>query len=186
MSRSSRNTLAVFGVLFGLSVWTWQPRAQTPAAPPPAQSTVPPSNDAPNPYETIEGYFKLPEGRTWGSTSAVDIDKDGKSIWVAERCGANVCVNRQTGKMSPLDVVLKFDASGKLVRSFGAGMFVFPHGIHVDRDGNVWVTDGQDNFPRRHGTRGADRRRRSLLLRRHRRSDGTSDLQVQSGRASCC
>jgi hypothetical protein len=26
-------------------------------------------------------------------------------------------------------------------------MFVFPHGIHVDRDGNIWVTDGQDNFP---------------------------------------
>ena len=28
-------------------------------------------------------------------------------------------------------------------------MAVFPHGIHVDRDGNVWVTDGQDNLPRR-------------------------------------
>jgi sugar lactone lactonase YvrE len=28
-------------------------------------------------------------------------------------------------------------------------MLVFPHGIHVDRDGNVWVTDGQDNLPRR-------------------------------------
>ncbi len=51
--------------------------------------------------------------------------------------------------MSTLDVVLKFDPSGKMVRSFGAGMFVFPHGIHVDRDGNVWVTDGQDNLPRR-------------------------------------
>ena len=147
MSRSSRTTLAVFSVLFGLSVWTWRPLAQTPAAPPPAQSTVPPSNDAPNPYETIEGWAKMPEGRTWGSTSAVDIDRDGKSIWVAERCGANNCW--VDGKMSPLDVVLKFDPSGKLVRSFGAGMFVFPHGIHVDRDGNVWVTDGQDNLPRR-------------------------------------
>ena len=77
----------------------------------------------------------------------MDIDRDGKSIWVAERCGANNCW--VDGKMSPLDVVLKFDPSGKLVRSFGAGMFVFPHGIHVDRDGNVWVTDGQDNLPRR-------------------------------------
>jgi hypothetical protein len=84
-----------------------------------------------------------------GSTSAVDIDKDGKSIWVAERCGANRCVNQQTGEVSPLDVVLKFDSTGKLVKSFGAGMFVFPHGIHVDRDGNIWVTDGADNFPTR-------------------------------------
>jgi sugar lactone lactonase YvrE len=49
--------------------------------------------------------------------------------------------------MSDLPVVLKFDPTGKLVKSFGAGMLIFPHGIHVDRDGNVWVTDGQDNAP---------------------------------------
>jgi sugar lactone lactonase YvrE len=103
----------------------------------------------PNPYRTIENFAKMPEGRTWGSTSAVDIDRDGKSIWVAERCGQNSCWDATAGKMSPLDVVLKFDEDGKLVRSFGAGLFVFPHGIHVDRDGNVWVTDGQDNLPRR-------------------------------------
>lgn len=102
-----------------------------------AQSAAPPFNDLPNPYETVEHYFKLPEGRTWGSTSAVDIDVDGRSIWVAERCGANSCAG------STLDPILKFDASGRLVRSFGAGMFIFPHGIHVDRDGNVWVTDAQ-------------------------------------------
>jgi sugar lactone lactonase YvrE len=100
-----------------------------------AQGTVQPVNDLPNPYRTIADYFKLPDGRTWGSTSAVDIDKDGKSIWVAERCGANRCEG------SRLDSILKFDESGKHVRSFGAGLFVFPHGIHVDRDGNVWVTD---------------------------------------------
>jgi secreted PhoX family phosphatase len=49
--------------------------------------------------------------------------------------------------MSPLDPVILFDESGKLVRSFGAGMMAFPHGIHVDRDGNVWVTDGNGNAP---------------------------------------
>jgi streptogramin lyase len=106
-----------------------------------AQSNVTPTNSAPNPYQTIENWAKMPEGRTWGSTSAVDIDKDGKSIWVAERCGANLCAG------SNLDTVLKFDETGKLVKSFGAGMIIFPHGIHVDRDGNIWVTDGRDNLP---------------------------------------
>jgi sugar lactone lactonase YvrE len=108
-----------------------------------------PTNDAPNPYQSIEGWAKLPEGRTWGSTSAVEVDKDGKSIWVAERCGTNSCLDRAAGKMSDLPTILKFDANGKLVQSFGAGLLIFPHGIHVDRDGNVWVTDGQDNLPRR-------------------------------------
>ena len=107
-----------------------------------------PTNDLPNPYQSVENYFKLPDGRTWGSTSAVDIDKDGRSIWVGERCGANSCADPASGAMSPLDPVLKFDASGKLVKSFGAGMIVFAHGIHVDRDGNIWVTDANDNRPR--------------------------------------
>ena len=111
------------------------------------QSEAKPTNDLPNAYQSIEGYFKLPEGRTWGSTSAVEIDKDGKSIWVAERCGANSCLDRASGQMSSLPVVLKFDSSGKLVKSFGAGLLIFPHGIFVDRDGNLWVTDGQDDAP---------------------------------------
>ncbi len=95
-----------------------------------------PVNDPPNPYTTVENWAKMPEGRKWGATSAVDIDRDGKSIWVAERCGANTCAG------SNLPTILKFDASGKLVRSFGEGMFVFAHGIHVDGRGNIWVTDG--------------------------------------------
>ena len=70
-----------------------------------------PTNKLPNPYETIEGWAKMPEGRTWGSTSAVEIDRDGVSIWVAERCGANSCANSQ------LPSVLKFDANGNLVNS---------------------------------------------------------------------
>ena len=112
-----------------------------------AQKDMPPVNDAPNPFQTISNYFKLPAGRDWGSTSAIDIDRDGKSIWVAERCGTNSCNDPATGKMSPLDPILKFDETGKLVKSFGAGMIVFAHGIWVDRDGNIWVTDGNGNMP---------------------------------------
>ena len=43
--------------------------------------------------------------------------------------------------------MIKFDASGKVLKSFGAGMFIFPHGIHVDRDGNVWIADGRTATP---------------------------------------
>jgi DNA-binding beta-propeller fold protein YncE len=99
--------------------------------------TTAPTNSLPDPYRSVENWARMPQGRTWGSTAGVWIDPDGASVWVAERCGANSCLG------SNLDPVLKFDASGKLMKSFGAGMFVFPHGISVDRDGNVWVTDGQ-------------------------------------------
>ncbi len=100
-----------------------------------AQSAIPPTNDLPNPYRTIEGWARMPADRTWGSTSAVGIARDGISVWVAERCGTNSCAG------SNLDPILEFDSTGTLVRHFGAGLFHTPHGMFVDRDGNVWVTD---------------------------------------------
>ena len=98
-------------------------------------------NHAPNPYRTVEGWAKLPDGREWGSTSAVFPAADGRHIWVAERCGANLCVD------SDVDPVLLFSAQGEVVRSFGAGMIAWPHGIFVDHDGNVWITDAVGYAP---------------------------------------
>ena len=99
-----------------------------------------PTNNLPNPYNTIEGFFKL--GRPSGSTSSVEIDKDGKTVWFAERCGTNSCVSTPA-----IDTVYHFDTNGNIIKSFGKGLIMFPHGIHVDKDGNVWVTDGNDNAP---------------------------------------
>jgi sugar lactone lactonase YvrE len=142
MSHTCRNALMLLALALVLTAPSF---AQAPAWP-----NVQPTNDSPNPYETVSGFFKLPEGRVWGSTSAIDVSPDGKIIWVAERCGANTCWDATKGEMSNLDTIFAFEqATGKLIRSFGAGMLVFPHGIHVDRDGNVWVTDGNDNLPRR-------------------------------------
>ncbi|MBR9989836.1 MAG: hypothetical protein KFH98_08785 [Gemmatimonadetes bacterium] len=83
-----------------------------------------------------EAWGQLPEGRTWGAISAVYPGPDGRTIWVAERCGLNSCVGR-----SDVAPVLRFDLDGRLLKSFGAGMIAWPHGMYVDRDGNVWVTD---------------------------------------------
>jgi sugar lactone lactonase YvrE len=93
-------------------------------------------NSQPNPYRTVEHWFTLPAGRTMGSTSAVWVAPSGH-IWIAERCGANSCAN------SDLAPVLEFEASGKLLRSWGAKVFVFPHGIWIEKDGSIWITDGQ-------------------------------------------
>jgi sugar lactone lactonase YvrE len=97
-------------------------------------------------FKTIADHFKMPDGRKVGSTAGITIDRDGSSVWVFERCGGNNCVG------SGVAPILKFDASGKAVKSLGAGMFIRPHGIHIDRDGNLWVTDGE-------GPDGKDQRR---------------------------
>lgn len=90
-----------------------------------------------NPYEVADSAFgALPDDRTYGAISAVDVAPDGRTIWAAERCGQNSCVDRRT-----LDTVFRFDQYGTVLTSFGAGLFAWPHGMHVDHEGNVWVTD---------------------------------------------
>ncbi len=88
-----------------------------------------------NPYRSGENWGRLSEGRTFGNVIGVDVDRSG-NVWVFERCGGDTC---EGSKLAP---ILQFDASGKLLKSFGVGMFAFPHGFHVDRDGNIWATDG--------------------------------------------
>jgi len=99
-------------------------------------------------YRLDPGFFKLPPGRAIGSTAGITVDRDGRSIWVFDRCAASDCVGSSVAPIS------KFDAAGNWLMSFGTGMFIRPHGIHVDADGNVWVTDGEGpngEDPRRNG-----------------------------------
>jgi streptogramin lyase len=102
------------------------------------QSGAPPAANLPNPYKPAErNWGTLPDGRTWGSTAGIEVGP-GNQIWAIERCGANSCDESDLAPIQKLDLT-----TGKPVKSIGAGLFVFPHGLHVDRDGNVWVTDGQ-------------------------------------------
>src|SRR5262249_3171355 len=105
--------------------------------------------DLPNPYRLVAGWPTLPQSRNggrWGEVIRVHVARDG-TIWVFHRCfntvppGHATCINR--GEANP--PILQFDRSGKLLRSFGVGMFAYPHAFTMDdTDGNIWVSDVND------------------------------------------
>ena len=98
------------------------------------QNTVLP--DYPNNYTMYENLVKMPDNRSMGSGNAIDVDSQG-NIWVFERCGGN----QGACSENDVDPVLKFSPDGEVLTSFGAGMFVWPHGIVVDDDDNLWIID---------------------------------------------
>ena len=109
----------------------------------------------PNPAPNVTANWgDLPAGREWGSTAGIDIDPTDGQIWAYERCGAGsfgagVPINCDN---NPVDPVFKFDRNtGAVLANFGGGLMVTPHGIHVDEEGNVWVTDFAGN---QEGTKG--------------------------------
>ena len=102
------------------------------------------TNDLPNPNPTvIQGWAELAHGRAWRSSASVDIGPDGH-IWTYDRCSASTLPHSCNN--STVDPILKFHSeTGTVITSFGAGEFVLPDGIHVDSDGNVWITDSMGN-----------------------------------------
>src|SRR5262245_30088357 len=102
----------------------------------PAQQKDAARNDLPQPYRTTRDWGELPPGVKWAAVTAVEPSPDG-SIYVIHRCFANSCAGRSEAP------ILKYNANGKLLKSWGEGMFIFPHGATVDRDGNLWVTDAR-------------------------------------------
>jgi len=103
----------------------------------------------PNPTPVVtRNWGQLPPGRSWGSSAGIEIDPIDGHIWAYERCGAGsfgagVAITCDT---NPVDPIFKFNRfTGEVMANFGADIMVTPHGIHVDREGNVWVTDFANN-----------------------------------------
>ena len=112
------------------------------------QTQYPKPTELPNPYRLVESWPALPKsmnGGHWGEVIRVHVDAKG-NIWVFHRCfnvvpaGQATCIGR--GPANP--PILEFDPSGKLLKSFGVGLFAYNHGFTIDRDGNLWVTDVND------------------------------------------
>jgi DNA-binding beta-propeller fold protein YncE len=90
-------------------------------------------------YRLVDGWAELPSGvGAWGQTIGVEVDDDG-NLWVFHRCFSTSC-DEGREDVTP---ILKYDSSGRLVDSWGEGMFIWPHGFLLDNDGNVWTTDAR-------------------------------------------
>ena len=102
----------------------------------PKWKTTTPINDRPNPYTRDANWAQLPAGLKWGAVIGAEQGPDG-NIYVVHRCFENSCAGRRSRRSS------SSIAAGKVLKSWGVGAFIFPHGFHVDAQGNVWVTDAQ-------------------------------------------
>jgi sugar lactone lactonase YvrE len=108
----------------------------------------------PNPAPVVNANWgQLPEGRKWGTSAGIEIDPTDGNIWAYERCGGGALQDAETNcDTNPVDPIFKFDrTTGAVLANFGKGLMVTPHGIGVDREGNVWVTDFAGNAA---GTKG--------------------------------
>src|SRR5258706_5172621 len=99
----------------------------------PETDRIPPVNSGTNPYRVIRDWARI-EGRAWGGSNGVAIDRDGKTVWATDRCSPGATPGCLGSSARP---VHHFDEAGKAITNIGGGMFVWPHGIQVDPDGKV-------------------------------------------------
>ena len=113
----------------------------------PDQRLVAPVNDRPaGPYTRVHPWSELPyDAEVYDNRASIIGIAEGKdrNIYVLTRCNRNSCEGRTEAP------IMKFDPEGRLLGSFGAGLFVFPHNLIVDRDGNLWTTDEGNHVVRK-------------------------------------
>ncbi len=90
-------------------------------------------------YEEVKDWPKLPASMPLGECAGVAVDKQGH-VLIFHRPGRGFDPSATT--LLPDPAILEVDAqSGALIRSWGANSFRVPHGISVDADDNVYLTD---------------------------------------------
>jgi peptidylamidoglycolate lyase len=90
-------------------------------------------------YREVKDWPKLPAGVQLGEVPGVDVDAHGH-VFVFHRPGRGFEPGATEVLADP--AVLEIDAeSGRLIASWGAKMFLVPHGITVDDENNIWLTD---------------------------------------------
>lgn len=91
-------------------------------------------------YQVVRGWPQLPEGRILGQATGVDLDSRG-NVFVFHRAG-RMWSDDLTLPLIPDPTIEVFDgASGRHLRSWGANLFAMPHGLTIDHQDNVWITD---------------------------------------------
>ena len=84
-------------------------------------------------YQQVENWG-LPAGGVWGVMSAVGVDaKD--NIFAFKRSDASQTTEPLSSK------IMVFDSTGKLLRSWGENFVGSAHGLRLDSNGFVWITD---------------------------------------------
>ena len=164
MSRFARAIVAASATLFiaGCNAGGSGDDVQASSAPADSRASAPAGNPVtgegfPNPAPNVtRNWGQLPAGRSWGTTAGIDIDPADGNIWAYERCGAGASGGAGGGPVdcetNAVDPIFKFDRkTGAVLANFGKGVMVTPHGISVDKDGNVWVADFSGN---KAGTKG--------------------------------
>ena len=75
---------------------------------------------------------------------SVDLpEPDGPSSATAEplRTSSEMPFSTCSGPNATIDPIFQLDPSGKVLKSLGAGLFVSPHKLTIDKDGNLWLAD---------------------------------------------
>ncbi len=90
-------------------------------------------------YQVVHGWPKLPEGYALGQVVGVDVDSQNR-VWVFHRAARPVLC---------LDA-----ATGEILSSFGDAMFDNEHGLAVDADDNLWVTDANTHVVEKYSPEG--------------------------------
>jgi len=90
--------------------------------------------------EVAPDWPQLPEGHELGLCAGVGVDAQNR-VFVFHRSGRKWSNPFPKDPIAEPTVSVIDGATGKLLNSWGANLFIMPHGLTADHEGNLWLTD---------------------------------------------
>ena len=91
-------------------------------------------------HEVVRDWPKLPEGEVLGLCAGVGVDSQNR-VFVFHRRERKWQTPFPKEPISGTTISIFDGATGKLISSWGAKQFNMPHGLTIDHEDNVWLTD---------------------------------------------
>ncbi|MBG9375241.1 hypothetical protein I5907_03295 [Panacibacter sp. DH6] len=93
-----------------------------------------------NQYELVNNWPQLPDSFPLGDVTGIDVDTSG-NVFVFHRASREWKADVPKDPITEKTVLELDKQTGKIINSWGDSIFLMPHGLTVDFNDNVWVTD---------------------------------------------
>ena len=98
------------------------------------------NNEKENKYLPVENWPKIPSNYELGNPTGLAL-KSNQNLIVFHRGSRSWQTPMPKNKIKENTIIEIDNSSGEIINAWGADMFIMPHGLEIDNENNIWITD---------------------------------------------
>ena len=106
----------------------------------PEKKDVKKESKNPDSYVLVENWPKLPKDFVMGNPTGLAMDSEN-NIVIFHRASRVWQEPMPKDEIKENTILTLHKQTGEVLKSWGADLFIMPHGLEIDKENNIWITD---------------------------------------------